>query len=48
MKKLIAGILFALAMAVATSVSWGQGSVTWESVTWESVTWEALASVTWE
>ncbi|HET6947062.1 MAG TPA: hypothetical protein VFJ45_04545 [bacterium] len=48
MRKLVAGILFILAMAVATSVSWGQGSVTWESVTWESVTWEAFDSVTWE
>jgi hypothetical protein len=43
MRKLIAGMLFALALAVATSVSWGQ-----ESVTWESVTWETSESVTWE
>lgn len=48
MKKLIAGLVFALAMAVAGSVSWGQESVTGESVTWESVTWEAFESVTWE
>jgi hypothetical protein len=48
MRKLIAAMLFALAMAVATSVSWGEESVTWESVTWESVTWETFESVTWE
>lgn len=48
MKKLIAGMLVALTVAVAASVSWGQTSVTWESVTWESVTWESFASVVWE
>ncbi|HEU5298664.1 MAG TPA: hypothetical protein VFW08_04135 [bacterium] len=48
MKRLIAGLIFALAMGVVGSVSWGQESVTWESVTWESVTWEAFESVTWE
>jgi len=48
MKKLIAAVLFALAVFVAASVSWGQSGVTWESVTWEGVTWEGFAAVTWE
>lgn len=50
MKKLLAGLLFAALMFVASSVSWGQGGVTWESVTWESVTWEFgdNSGVTWE
>jgi hypothetical protein len=48
MKKLIAGVLSLLVLAVATSVSWGESGVTWESVTWESVTWESFGSVTWE
>lgn len=46
MKKLLATILFALILSVATSVSWGQVDI--ESVTWESVTWEGLGSMTWE
>jgi hypothetical protein len=47
MKKLIATILFALILSVATSVSWGQElGVTWETL--ESVTWEVFESVTWE
>ncbi|HXF83339.1 MAG TPA: hypothetical protein VNN19_11370 [bacterium] len=48
MRKLIAGILSILVLAVATSVSWGKQGVTGASVTWESVTWEAFGSVTWE
>ncbi|HEU5298666.1 MAG TPA: hypothetical protein VFW08_04145 [bacterium] len=48
MKKILATLLFAMLVFVASSVSWGQESVTWESVTWESVTWEAFESVTWE
>jgi len=51
MRKLIAGILFVLAVFVASSVSWGhEAGVTWESVTWESVTWEGFGdfAVTWE
>ncbi len=47
MKKLIATILFALILSVATSVSWGQElGVTWEML--EGVTWEVFESVTWE
>jgi len=47
MKKLLAGIVFVVAVFVATSVSWGQGlGVTWETL--ESVTWEVFESVTWE
>jgi hypothetical protein len=45
MRKVLAGILAVLALAVATSVSWG---VTWEGVTWEGVTWEGDGAQTWE
>jgi len=56
MKKILAAMLLAMLVFVATSVSWGQDagagaeSVTWESVTWESVTWEGFGGfgVTWE
>jgi len=48
MKRILAAVLFALLVFVASSVSWGQSGVTWESVTWEGVTWEGFASVTWE
>ena len=47
MKKLIATILFALVLSVATSVSWGQAGVTWETLP-EGVTWEVFDTVTWE
>lgn len=47
MKKILATMLFALLVFVASSVSWGQElGVTWEML--ESVTWELLESVTWE
>jgi|GEM_PF-1880603 len=56
MKKILAAMLFAMLVFVASSVSWGEEagvsseSVTWESVTWESVTWEGFGdfAVTWE
>ncbi|MDQ7842407.1 MAG: hypothetical protein QN141_03575 [Armatimonadota bacterium] len=56
MKKILAAMLLAMLVFVATSVSWGQEagagaeSVTWESVTWEGVTWEGFGDfgVTWE
>jgi len=51
MRQLIAVVLFALVVFVASSVSWGQeAGVTWESVTWESVTWEGCdgLGVIWE
>lgn len=47
MKKILATMLFAIMVFVASSVSWGQElGVTWETL--ESVTWEVLESVTWE
>ncbi|MDQ7842406.1 MAG: hypothetical protein QN141_03580 [Armatimonadota bacterium] len=51
MRRLVAGILFVLALFAATSVSWGQeAGAGAESVTWESVTWEGFGDfgVTWE
>jgi len=51
MKRIVAAMLFAMLVFVASSVSWGQeAGVTWESVTWESVTWEGFdgLGVTWE
>jgi hypothetical protein len=47
MKKILATMLFALLVFVASSVSWGQEfGVTWEML--EGVTWEVFESVTWE
>jgi hypothetical protein len=45
MKKVLAAMLFAMLVFVASSVSWG---VTWEGVTWEGVTWEGDGALTWE
>ena len=45
MKKVLAAMLLAMLVFVASSVSWG---VIWEGVTWEGVTWEGDGALTWE